>query len=121
VDPRTHTGIVYVDLPADAACNASAGMYARGDFRLGHQAALTLPQTAVLLREGYAYVFRIDGGKAVQTKVATGRRDADRIEIIGLAEDASVVASGVGFLADGDTVRVVEATGTGANATKAAQ
>jgi HlyD family secretion protein len=46
----------------------------------------------------------------VQVKVGVGRRAGDRIEITtGLDPAARVVASGGGFLADGDTVRVVDA------------
>jgi RND family efflux transporter MFP subunit len=111
VDPQTLNALVYVDLPA-AAGKLSAGMFARGEFRLGQSLALTLPQAAVLLREGFAYVFRIEGGKVVQTKTATGRRSGEQIEIIdgsGLDEKSQVVASGVGFLTDGDTVRIVPA------------
>lgn len=119
VDPRTHTALVYVDLPANAAQSASAGMYARGQFKLGNQPALTLPQSAVLLREAYAYVFRIEGGKVVQTKVTTGRRMDERIEIFGIAPDAKVVESGVAFLADGDTVKIVDSVA--GNGAKAAQ
>lgn len=106
VDPRSHTALVYADLPPDAHRAASAGMYARGEFRLGTKPALTVPQSAVLLREGFAYVFRLSGDKVVQVKVTTGRRVDDRIEIEGLPEDARIVAGGVGFLADGDTVRL---------------
>jgi RND family efflux transporter MFP subunit len=115
VDPQTRLALVYVDLPAAAAAKVSAGMYARGEFRLGASPALTLPQTAVLLREGFAYVFRVEGAdaaglaKVTQVKVATGRREGERIEIVGIDAKAVVAASGVGFLADGDTVRVVAA------------
>jgi HlyD family secretion protein len=43
-------------------------------------------------------------------KVGVGRRVGDRVEITsGLQRDARVVAAGAGFLADGDTVRVVDA------------
>lgn len=108
VDPKTATALVYVDLPASAAGKLSAGMFARGEFRLGSKPALTLPQSALLLREGFAYVFKLDGSKVVQVKVATDRRNDDRIEVIGLDAAARVVASGVGFLADGDTVRIVD-------------
>ena len=113
VDPKTRNGLVYVDLPAGAA---RAGMFARGEFQLGRTRALTLPQTAVVARDGFAYVFRLEQvdkaslGKVALTKVEIGRRVGDRIEIVaGLAPDARVVASGAGFLADGDTVRVVAA------------
>jgi hypothetical protein len=55
--------------------------------------------------------------RVAQLKVNTGRRSGDRIEILqGLDEKARVVVSGGGFLADGDTVRVVP----GAPATPAA-
>lgn len=107
VDPQTHTALVYVDLPAAAARTVSAGMFARGEFNLGAKPALTLPQSALLLREGFAYVFRVENGKVVQIKVTTGRRRGERVEIEGLDAGAAVVASGVGFLADGDVVRVV--------------
>lgn len=107
VDPQTRNALVYVDLPADAARVLSSGMFARGEFRLGQSPALTLPQSAVLLREGFAYVFRVEGSKVVQSKVGTGRRSGERIEVSGLDAKAMVVASGTGFLADGDTIRIV--------------
>ena len=108
VDPQTRNGLVYVDLPADSPIRA--GMFARGEFQLTQSPALTLPQTAVVLREGFAYVFRRDGAERVaQTKVLLGRRLGDRVEIVsGLAPEASVVENGAGFLADGDVVKIVE-------------
>lgn len=109
VDPQTRNGLVYVDLPAGNA--ARAGMFARGEFEIGSGPALTLPQAAVLLRDGFSYVLRVGpDAKVVQTKVSVGRRAGDRIEITGgLDASARVVASGGGFLGDGDLVRVVEA------------
>jgi RND family efflux transporter MFP subunit len=111
VDPQTRTAIVYVDLPASAqSAGARAGMFARGSFELGKTNALTLPQTAVLQREGFSYAYRVGPDSRVsQVKVDVGRRIGDRVEIVsGLTPDMRVVASGVGFLADGDLVRVVE-------------
>jgi len=108
VDPQTRNGLVYVDLPVTDAVRA--GMFARGEFELGQRPALTLPQTAVVLREGFAYVFRLEGAdRVLQTKVALGRRVGERIEIVsGLAPEARVVDNGAGFLADGDVVKVVD-------------
>jgi len=108
VDPQTRNAIVYVDLPAPGA--ARAGMFARGDFAIGNGQALTLPQSAVLLRDGFSYVLKVGpDSKVAQAKVTVGRRSADRIEITsGVDAAARVVAAGGGFLADGDTVRVVE-------------
>jgi HlyD family secretion protein len=109
VDVTTRNGLVYVDLPAPG--DARAGMFASGEFELGSSKALTLPQGAVVLRDGFAYVLRVDAqSKVVMTKVAVGRRVGDRIEIVsGLDAQARVIAAGGGFLSDGDTVRVVDA------------
>jgi RND family efflux transporter MFP subunit len=109
VDPATRNGIVYVDLPP--ASPARAGTFARGEFELGRGEALTLPQSAVVLRDGFAYVFLVGAeNRVVQNKVEVGRRLGDRIEIMaGLPPSARVVETGAGFLADGDTVRVVDA------------
>jgi RND family efflux transporter MFP subunit len=111
VDAQTRNAIVYVDLPVDGRSPARAGMFARGEFDLGAAAALTLPQSAVVQRDGFAYAFRIDGGgRAAQTKISVGRRVGDRIEVTGgLPAEAQVVAAGAGFLADGDVLRVVPA------------
>lgn len=117
VDPQTRNGLVYVDLPRSTVARGEnpalrAGAFARGEFDLGAQPALTLPQAAVVLREGFAYVFRLDPGtsRVVQNKVQLGRRHGDRVEILdGLAADVPVVAAGVGFLADGDVVQPVAA------------
>lgn len=108
VDPATRNGIVYVDLPEPGA--ARAGMFARGEFETGTAQGLSLPQSAVLLRDGFSYVLQVGAdSKVTQTKVNVGRRWADRVEITGgLDKGARVVASGGGFLGDGDTVRIVE-------------
>lgn len=107
VDAATRNGIVYVDLPPDAGLRA--GSFVRGEILLGSGRVLTLPQAAVQPRDGFSYVFKVGaGGKVQQTKVATGRRIGERIELLaGLDSGARVVAGGVGFLADGDLVQVV--------------
>ena len=124
VDPQTRNGIVFVDLPAAVMTSgtARAGMFARGEFEIGSGSGLTLPQSAVLLRDGFSYVLRVGtDSKVTQTKVSVGRRVGERIEISGgLDATARVVAAGGGFLGDGDTVRVVEATPAKAVATAAA-
>ncbi len=109
VDPLTRNGIVYVDLPSGSAVRA--GTFARGEFELGSGTALTLPQSAVVLRDGFSYVFLVGpDNRVVQAKVDVGRRVGDRIEIVaGLPASGRVVETGAGFLADGDTVRVVDA------------
>jgi HlyD family secretion protein len=115
VDAATRNGIVFVDLPTPSAGNTAikAGMFARGDFAVGEREGMTLPQSAVVLRDGFHWVFQIGTqgqvNKVQQLKVNVGARVGDRIEITGgLPANARVVAQGAGFLADGDVVRVNE-------------
>ena len=110
VDAQTRNALVYVDLPAQTG-SARPGMFAQGEIMLGQSQALSLPQAAVVVRDGFSYVYTVGADQKVsQLKVQTGRQSADRVEVTaGLPADARVVASGGAFLNHGDTVRVVDA------------
>ncbi|GAA4494639.1 efflux RND transporter periplasmic adaptor subunit [Pseudaeromonas paramecii] len=119
LDAASRTGLVYVDLAAHP--DIRAGMFAHGDIALGQAAVVTVPQRALLLRDGFHYLFLLaDDQSLTQLKVTTGARRGDEIAILSpLPSDARVVDSGVGFLNDGDRVRVSTlgtsaAVGTGA-------
>ncbi|MEN8319504.1 efflux RND transporter periplasmic adaptor subunit [Acinetobacter junii] len=108
IDPQTRYGLVYVDLPTTQAIRM--GMFVKGEFDLGEKTAITIPQTALLLRDGFSYVFVLDKNKRVtQKKITTGRRQNDRVEILDLPLNVKVVSSGTGFLTDGDLVNVAQA------------
>ena len=118
VDAATRNGLVYVDLQGAAPSVASSfrpGMYARGEFELGSSGGLTVPQTAVVVRDGFSYVSRVGADNRVaQVKVQTGRIVGDQIEILsGVKPEDKLVASGGSFLSEGDLVRVVEAAKPG--------
>lgn len=106
VDVQTRNGSVYVELSGTGSLKS--GMFAQGDFELGRTTALTVAQNALVVRDGFSYVFKLDAdNRVMQMKVNTGRRQEGRIEIVdGLSEDAQVVTAGAGFLSDGDLVRV---------------
>ncbi|WP_395668466.1 efflux RND transporter periplasmic adaptor subunit [Rhodoferax sp.] len=110
VDPQTRAALVYVDLstPVRALSGVKAGMFARGEFELGNSNALVVPQQAVVVRDGFNYLFRIDASnKVAQRKVQIGRRINESVEITdGIGPDATIAVTGAGFLNDGDTVRV---------------
>ncbi len=114
LDPITRYGLVYVDLPIDSP--ARPGMFAQGHIRLGTSQALTLPESAVVLRDGSSFVFEVqDADRVAQRKVETGRRGEGRVEILsGLDATARVVAGGGAFLNDGDQVRVEASPATAA-------
>nr|WP_281068684.1 efflux RND transporter periplasmic adaptor subunit [Ramlibacter agri] len=102
----TGRGIAYVDLASGSA--ARAGVFASGTIALQQQPALTLPEAAVVLRDGRSYVYTVaNGGKAASRPVTTGRRQGDRVEIVaGLDASTRVVAKGGAFLSDGAQVTV---------------
>lgn len=113
VDPQTRAALVYVDLPTvQQNTGIKAGMFARGEFELGHGTAPTVPQIAIVPRDGFNNVFVLKPDNRVeQLKVQTGRRVGERVEITSaLPEGAQIVVQGAGFLNDGDLVRVVAAT-----------
>jgi len=109
IDPQTRNALVYVDLPKQTpASGLRAGLFARGEFQLGNSSALTVPQQAVVARDGFQYVFSVSkDNKVAQRKVSVGRRAGTQVEILqGLDANASVAVDGAAFLNDGDTVRV---------------
>jgi len=109
VDSVTRNALIYVDLPANP--NIKAGMFAKGEFAIGSGDVLTLPQQALVLRDGFTYTMRLaPGNKVSQIKLQTGRQAGDAVEILqGIKAGEQFVANGVAFLADGDTVKVVAA------------
>jgi HlyD family secretion protein len=119
VDASTRNALVYVDLPSNAG--VKAGMFAKGEFALGVADAMTLPQQALVLRDGFTYAMRVEpNNKVVQVKLETGRRAGDSVEIKqGAKTSDRFVASGAGFLADGDTVKIVDAKAIETKSTEA--
>jgi HlyD family secretion protein len=106
VDSQTRNALIYVDLPNGAPLKS--GMLVKGLFELGRSTALTVPQSAILRRDGFSHLFVMESADRVKmVKVETGQRLGDRIEIAkGLVDSARFVVNGVGFLNDGDLVRV---------------
>ena len=112
VDMQTRNSLIYVDLPSNNT--AKAGMYAKGEFVSGQSSALAIPQQALVLRDGFTYVFVVksEQGRTIvkQIKVQPGRRLLNLVEIVsGLQAQQTVVALGGAFLSDNDVVKVVSA------------
>jgi membrane fusion protein (multidrug efflux system) len=87
------------------------GMFAR--VRLitrDAQDALVLPEQALVPQGDQQFVFRIQDGKAVRTKVEVGQRRDAKVEILsGVAKDDLVVTAGQLKLRDGAPVSVAAA------------
>ncbi|WP_026793159.1 efflux RND transporter periplasmic adaptor subunit [Pleomorphomonas oryzae] len=97
---------VYVDLPATGELRP--GAYFAGHIDTGQQEVLTLPESAVLLKDGTSFVFALDPkGTVKRLSVTTGARHDGRIAVVsGLSPDVAVAESGVAFLFDGAAVAI---------------
>jgi RND family efflux transporter MFP subunit len=104
---RTGRATAYVSLPTDRG--VQAGIFASGSIDGPATQALTLPQSAIVMRDGRNDLYLLkDDGTAARHTVTTGRRRGDRVEVTaGLAPDARVIVSGAAFLSDGMAVTVV--------------
>jgi RND family efflux transporter MFP subunit len=102
----TGRAVLYVSLPAVGSTRI--GMFASGALELDAKPASTLPQSAVVMRDGRAYVYVVGSdGKASSRPVTTGRRQGDRVEVLsGLDGQGRIVASGGAFLSEGTQVTV---------------
>ena len=102
----TRLVIVYADL--DPSTAARAGMFASGEIIKEVSEAVTVPAESVVIRDGRSFVMRLQGTRAQQVAVNTGRREGGVIEIVsGVQVGDSVVARGAGFINDNDSVRIV--------------
>jgi RND family efflux transporter MFP subunit len=108
IDANTRNGMVYVRLGKDA--RLKAGAHARGEIVIDSAQSLSLPESAVLTRDGYAFVYVVGPDRiAHQTRVETGARQNGLVEVSGLKAGAQVVGTGAGFVKDGDLVRIAPA------------
>ncbi|WP_160937742.1 efflux RND transporter periplasmic adaptor subunit [Teichococcus coralli] len=104
---ETRLGVVHVALPPGSGLRP--GMFARAEILPEPAPALTVPQEAVVFRDGRPTVFVLpEGAEQVAPRaIATGMRRDGMVEVTeGLAAGERVVATGAGFLSAGDRVRV---------------
>jgi multidrug efflux pump subunit AcrA (membrane-fusion protein) len=101
---------VYAELPQPGALKA--GAYVEGRVLTDASPGLVVPAAAVVVRDGYPYVFTVDARSSVarRLRVRTGERVGALVELLdGVEAGEEVVVQGAGFLGDGDRVRVVAA------------
>lgn len=108
LDANTRNAFIYITIPSGSG--ARVGMYASGAILNGTTEAITLPQSAVILRDGSRYVFTVDSTDHVkQNKVKTGSLVNGNIEILsGITLTDEVVTTGGAFLQDGDLIKRAE-------------
>lgn len=106
IDPKSRNGLVHVTLPRGTVLKA--GGHADGEIAIADAPMLTLPESVVFSRDGQSFVFVVgDGEVARLTRIETGARQRGLVEVTGgLQPGARVVASGGGFVKDGERVRI---------------
>jgi RND family efflux transporter MFP subunit len=109
LNTQTRLATVFADI--ESGGSARAGAYVEGRIVLGETAALIVPASSLVVRDGYSIAFKVAAGEVAQVeqqRVEVGRRKGTDVEILtGLSKGERVVTRGAGFLEDGDNVRVV--------------
>jgi HlyD family secretion protein len=104
VQTTNRTGLVYVDI---TNADARAGMFARGEIAAGSGPGLLVPVSAVVMQDGYSYVFVVKGNVVERRRIEQAGMHGDRMEVSeGLQAGDIIAVKGAGFLKDGDTVTV---------------
>lgn len=107
LDSGTLNATVFVALSEPGMLRA--GMFVSGEFVLRATRALHVPESALVFRDGFEYVMKVDDARLVhRTKVSTGRRSGQAVEILdgGLSVTDHVVRTGGSFLNEGDLVQI---------------
>ncbi|MXX75043.1 MAG: efflux RND transporter periplasmic adaptor subunit [Holophagales bacterium] len=105
IDPETRTYRVRAALPGEAGTRA--GAFVRAEIRpRTRDAAVVVERAAVLNRDGRAYLFRLEGGRARQIEINVGATGGRLVEITDGAEAGDVVVTGpiIERLADGAAI-----------------
>lgn len=87
-----------------------AGMFAKVQLETGETVkVLTVPQSAVVQKQGLYYVFTVDNGVAVRRQIEIGEVNGSTIIVMaGVQPGEQVIVSSVNRINDGDTVRVAQ-------------
>jgi membrane fusion protein (multidrug efflux system) len=94
---------------ANAERTLRPGLFARIVIKgSAERTVVVVPESAIMPRGGETYVFRVQDGKAVETKVRLGQRKGGNVQVTeGLAPDATVVTAGQQRLRNGVAVEAV--------------
>jgi membrane fusion protein (multidrug efflux system) len=85
------------------------GLFARILVKgLTERQVVVVPESAVVPRGGENFIYAIEGGKAVESKVTLGNRKAGIVEVLdGLKDNATVVTAGQQRLRNGAQVEII--------------
>lgn len=113
VDPQTRTYEVRADV-TDPSGRVKAGSYAHAQIDVSStQPGPVVDRSAVVLRDGASYVFRVEGDTARRIAVRVGAVNPERAQILAGIEPGDEIVRGdaAGRLVDGETVQRAEGPG----------
>jgi multidrug efflux pump subunit AcrA (membrane-fusion protein) len=101
IDPASHSFLVKVDLPIDAA--VGSGEFGRARFTGPSRHALTIPASSAVRRGQLTFVFAVDRTRRARLQpISPGDTVGDRLEVLaGVHEGDEVVVNPSARLADG--------------------
>ena len=104
LDQQNRTLLVEADIRNPGTLRP--GLISRAKIVIGSSPALTLPHSAIVVFAGLSKVISVDGGKAVERQVATGKREGELVEILSGVVAGDEVVEKPGSLQQGQPVRV---------------
>lgn len=106
VDSVTRQVIVKIDV--NYVKGMLPGQFMKGKISLGKTKSLVIPTKAVFNNEGISKIFTVKNLLATSKTIETGTKLGDLVEVkSGLNNNEEIIVNGIGFLKDGDPIKVV--------------
>jgi RND family efflux transporter MFP subunit len=103
-DPATHTMRAEIDLPTPGG-RLRAGMFGTVTITLVPPSeTIVIPTSAIVVADGVGYCFRVEGGRAVRTRIKVGAAALRRAEVLDGLKEGDVVVLDAAGIADGQPV-----------------
>lgn len=107
IDQTSRLGTVRIDVQPGSGLKV--GQFVRGELELGQGRHLVVPIKSVTNLNGKSFVYLLQGNKAKAQEIRTGSQSRNSIEVLsGLKSHDKIIEDGVGFIKDGDVVKIVQ-------------
>lgn len=108
VDASSRLGTVRIDVMGGSGLKV--GQFVRGEILLKSSQTLAVPLKSVIHQNGSSQVFVLVDSRAKARTIKTGSQSNNLIEVLsGLKPNEKIIEDGVGFIKDGDYVKIVSA------------
>lgn len=108
----TKTAPAFALLPGEPLI---AGQFIEGEVFIGSKKSVSVPQSAIIARNGFVYLAKVVDDRISFVKVLTGQSNEDQVEILSpIDKDSFYVKKGAIFLSEGEKIRVIQSELEGA-------